>query len=71
MCAFKCAECSDNSMNCLVCLGNRNINKSCACDDGSYDDNMNYLCQDCLPKCSTCINQFGCTECFGGRINPP
>ncbi|CAD8081223.1 unnamed protein product [Paramecium sonneborni] len=77
-CHASCQECQTIATFCLQCNTNKtfrldssNINNTCPCQDGYYDDGMNTVCKLCHPQCNTCSQFQICTSCniTFGRID--
>ncbi|KAL4501996.1 hypothetical protein ABPG73_020133 [Tetrahymena malaccensis] len=58
---------------CSKCLyPGQNPIKNCQCDDGQFLNNQDLVCQNCSPRCKTCVNQYdNCLSCYQIDQYPP
>ena len=38
------------------------LNQCAICKEGYYKDEL--ICKECISICSTCLNDYQCTECY-------
>lgn len=76
ICDSSCYTCSDDSLNCISCLGGPVLyNHQClaSCPTGYFNRTEDSSCQQCDSSCETCSDPTsqGCTSCIDGQYLSP